>query len=132
MMNFDSIMSFTSSLRGIHNSKEYLKESEGKFTRIQAKSDKNLNTSQIVSISLRAMNSIHSLQLDYAKKANLYQELTLGINDYVSRLYQHKNIFQKIASWFGIVGGEEWGLKRWSEASRSHANSMRAIDTSIR
>lgn len=99
-MDLRQVSSFSQALKGINQSKSYVSYSEGQWKRVEGKIVKALNTRQIATFAQEAFESLNKTDASYSEKAALYSELASGLKDYLSRLSSHKNIFQRIGSFF--------------------------------
>lgn len=108
-MDFITLAVFSIALSDIDKSSLYIHQYGKGFVRLQSKSEK-LKSADVCSHAQQAIELLQNTQMREEQAALWYEDLAKGINAYCNRLYKHKNIFQKIAWWFGIVSSEERSL----------------------
>ena len=123
---------FVEKLQHIDQSQDYIsQDSSGKFT-VVTKDHKTLNTSQIADLGEKCLNLIQATSASYIKKSEMYQQLKNALRDYNQRVYNHKNIFLRIASWFGICSKAERKLQTEISDATDLAKEFKFKDESVK
>ena len=127
-MELTEVQSLVQSLKDIDQSNSYVAFSGGRFYRVASKGDKNLDTAKIAEFGKEAFETLKNAPLSYSEKAKLCEDFSVSLKQCVDRVYKHKTVWQKIASWFGFVSQGEKELSDVAGQSKKTARELRSQD----
>lgn len=112
-MNLIDANNFVKALQFGSQKGQYIKLENGNFVVITEKANKNLKTKDIAKLAKDTFDCYdNEVNLSIEKRAALMGELKIGIKAYNKRVHKSKNIFLKVASFFGCKSKHEKALQR--------------------
>lgn len=111
-MNISESNDFVKNLQFGSQKGQYIKVENGIYSVITDKANKNLKTQDIARLAKEAFECYNNEDnLSVEKRAVLMGDLKVGIKAYTTRVHKSKNLFNRIAAFFGCKSKHEKALE---------------------